>query len=400
MKERQKFITLYSEVLLYRVRRVLRPDVRLRASFGAWWNRGGKLLPGVCRIFLVMQCFLDGAASLGADGNLFWVKPSCLCAPGKGSRFGNTKARYSRRFRAFFKFSGSLGDFAQVGCGPPQLAVVQVVDAKWKVSLSKLCASFDMDPHWHKPTRARGAAQAHCYHGVRVGHRFRWLMPPETMCETWGSLLHILHDDMANSSSWRLAARLFLQAAGVRCTGHPRDEQIVEQIAVCFVDELGKRPYINRPSRDVRDDSLHRARASGSAWQWGLDELVLGRDWYSTFDKTRFRASLLPSTFDVELLASVSRSVRRSPLGAPERDGEGKKLLRSLPFMARQRGGGRAWTTGSRDRLQKWLQSSDAAEWRAHREKLYGDGALPDVDPDQDPEFVAASSPSSSSSSS
>jgi len=230
-------------------------------------------------------------------------------------------------------------------------------------------------------------------------------MPPETMCETWGSFMHNLHDDMSNSSSWRVAARLFLKAAGVQCTGHPRDERLVEEIARVYVDELGKRPYISRPRVNTRDIATiqSRVRIASASWQWSLDELSLGRDWYSTFDKSHFRATLKPSTFDAEMLGAVDRSIRRSPLGAPLRDGAGQKLLRSLPLMPRERRAANPVTSVARERLRRWLRSSDAGEWRRRREMLYGGTDRGDADPDAGSAASGPSSappPSSSSSSS
>ena len=320
------------------------------------------------------------------------MRPEMLCFLGMVGRFKHTGDKYSRRFRSLYSFRGRVGDFAQVGLddrGVPWRSVVQVVDIDRRLSLSKLCASFDLESVWHRPTR--GAGGGHCYHCLRIGHRFRWVMPPETVVETWGSFMHNLHDDMANASAWRVCARLFLRAAGVRCAGAAADERFVDLIARFFVDELRKRPYISRPT--ARPLARSGAQASCDAWQWGLGELTLGSDWYGAFDKSAWRATCFPSAFDDETVAALDRSLRRSPLGTPLRDGAGRKLLRGLNPIP---GAGHVGSEG-RERLQAWLRSEDAATWRSRRDKLYGEGVLDDADLDAE---AAPSSSSSSSSSS
>ena len=92
MKERQQYTEKYTDVHMIRVRRVLRPMAFLRASLGLLFRRGPELLPGVCRIFLVLHSLLD-RVPLGHGEAMFWVRPERLCFPGTGGRFKHTGAK-------------------------------------------------------------------------------------------------------------------------------------------------------------------------------------------------------------------------------------------------------------------------------------------------------------------
>ena len=129
---------------------------------------------------------------------------------------------------------------------------------------SAIAAAIDLDPTLHAPTRKKG----HVWHAARVCHRCRCLMPLETGCEAWGSMLHILFNDQSALNPRRMAARLFLKEAGVVVAGSRRDEELVEDIVVALVDTYHKQPHVRRlPATSMSFALRQRKRAHSELWR-------------------------------------------------------------------------------------------------------------------------------------
>ena len=346
-------------------------------------------MPGVFRVLLTILRYSDPPAFSNLAGRLFWTSPRSLCQPGCSLRWSSPKFKNSVRYKNLFRFSGTVGQIAQIGLGDMKTFVVQVVDEKRTFSPGALAASFDTDAYWHVPTRGAGEPVTgcpnvkHCWHALRLGHRLRWLCPPETVCESWGSLLHNLHNDMANSHPARLGMRLFLKAAGLRCCGHPRDERVVEEIARCMVEDLHRNPHVKRPTRKVLLSEVQkRMRKSAVAWEWGIAELSLGRGWHTSTDPDAFRISVKPKTLDVRVLDAMEKRYVRTHRGEHKRLRTGTKILKPLPMEEmgkREAKQNKVLTTSVlRARLQKWLTSDSGDSWRKHKERLAGDHASDD----------------------
>lgn len=178
---------------------------------------------GLQRIMLTIGKFLFGSKNT-CQGETFQVSVTSLCCVGHSANWAHARAQRKRLFRII---EGQKGDVATI-CGSVHCGfVVQICKVKRRFCQQRLAASLDLDPLWHCPD----VGGIHCYHAVRVGHRFRFITPPETCCESWGSLIHILYDDMRCASIERLVARLFLKEAQLTCAGSSRDDAVVE---VCF----------------------------------------------------------------------------------------------------------------------------------------------------------------------
>ena len=193
----------------------------LGASLGSWFRQLQLARRrGFQRILLTIGRFLLGPRRAHC-GETFVVSATSLCCVGHSD---NWDVARGRRKQLFGMVEGRKRDLAAVCVGSARGYVVEVRAVSRRFSQQRLAASLDMDPTWHSPDESR----RHCYHVVRYGHRFRFLCPPEACCEAWGSLVHILFDDMRNASIERVVARLFLKEAQLQCAGSARDDAVVE----------------------------------------------------------------------------------------------------------------------------------------------------------------------------
>ena len=127
LHSRNKHMQHYTSVYLYRVRRLKHPAL-VAASLGLAFRRGKTFVPGVFRVFLTVQFFLEPSASSDLTGMLFWTAPRSLCQPGCSSRWSTARFKNSVRYKTLFRFSGALGQIAQIGLGELSRFLVQVVD--------------------------------------------------------------------------------------------------------------------------------------------------------------------------------------------------------------------------------------------------------------------------------
>jgi hypothetical protein len=300
----------------------------------------------------------------------FRVKASSLCQPGHAQNWKKSRARR----RHLFSFAGSVGDVAQVNSGPLCNTIVYVLEEERLVNVGKLASNFDMDPSWHlplPPTFPNG-----CYHLVKLGHRMRFLCPPETPMETSGSLLHVIYNDMAREAYDRIRQRLFIKEAGLRCAGSARDEAIVRVVAELLI-RSGCDPF-TRQKQTRLPHSVARLRQNADARHWKLGEDVDDATMMDYLDpsSTSVPAALrAPRSFGVELDPVVAQSVRRSfektSMGnAYQRDHLGHKHIKAMPLYANELRHQSATRSVWRERLQAWLRSEDGQQWSDQRTRF------------------------------
>ena len=194
----------------------------------------GKMIDASSRPYAIISSFINDHCAYGPlrpAPEPFTVPALELYIPyGHAERVGRAAAPHRLREGA-------------VACCKNSSLMVRVVTLSYRVDMRGLAASFDLDPAWHRPSVENGEI-LHCYHMVYFGHILRFLQPPETCCETWGSQLHNLYGDNKLLAPKRHIARLFLKAGGVKCIGGDRDEALVEAIAEHMVDDLKRDTFI------------------------------------------------------------------------------------------------------------------------------------------------------------
>ncbi len=144
------------------------------------------------------------------------VAPSCL-----GER---NRARH-RRIVAMPKLGDILHWWPSVG-DPGRGKLVEVVAVIRRVDPTKVSEALDMNP-WF----ALGCGGRSTWGAVRIHHRTRLMFPPDSCCESMGSLMRHLWDTRRGLSPAQLADSVLLCQAGVACVGAPRDEMIVAEVA-------------------------------------------------------------------------------------------------------------------------------------------------------------------------
>ena len=226
-----------------------------------------------------------------------------------------------------------------------------------QLDVGKLAASFDIDTSWHQPT---GRFPEGCYHVLRLGHRLRFLCPPETPCEAWGSLLHILHRAMANCPHQRLRSRLFLKEAKVRCCGGARDEIFVQLISEALL-AAGKRPMPKCPRVTHWRSALGDTQRTSP---WLLNEETLGT---LTVEDLLAETTKDPPSLDISVRDHLRRRLQKNVYGALQRDQFNRKLQVALPIEQGQLRHSSATVSVWRDRLQSWLQSDEGKAWNTRR---------------------------------
>jgi len=365
----------YTEVDYYTVRRVCAPGFcapgfgespPLAASLGLWLRRGRRRCPGAGRVLVLVARFLlpEGVATYEAAA--FSVKSGSLCLVGRAR--GLAQARYGRRRRLTLA-DGERGDFAAVFKGSRQGFLVEIVAVSRTLSASKIAAALDMDPTFHGAAGWKSGAL--CYHAVRLGHRFRFLLPPETPCETWGSFMHRIFDDMfATTGAERIAARLFIKEAKLQCRGRARDEAVVREIARFYVEELKRDPHGGPAGTSYALAALARD-PQGEARAWGVQGPILSG--HARPRPAGWRFEYAPAALDPGIATAILRRARRTPEGAFKRDSRGQKIMVPLSTLPRGRraAGSNATISVVREGLQDWLRSEAGKEWRERRASLF-----------------------------
>ena len=253
--------------------------------------------------------------------------------------------------------------------GPQTGRVVRVVAMESRFDESAIAAAIDTGRTLHEPRP--GSHGQHCWHICKLGHRIRFLLPPETPCESWGSLTHILHDDMAVSGVERIVPRLFLKEAQLECAGGARDEAVVAEIARCIVDRFGRDPHVKAPRGEV-SYSLTKLRRQLGHWLWQVDAGDLVDQPRLEWQRGGSCSELVPTALDPGIARAVMRGVTKDR-GRAVRDSHGRKVLKPLDFTASSKRvvGKDVTVSVVRASLKSWLASEAGAAWRATRASLF-----------------------------
>jgi hypothetical protein len=173
-------------------------------------------------LFLIRE-FL-GEAGVSAD-RPFEAAPSSLVVVGAGGRAGKRRNSQTREAQQFRGSKGSFASLLSQGCGK----LVRIVALDWQLDEARLASSLLADKTFVFPDRSG----AHCWHAVRAYMRCR-LKAPESVCERWGSLMHMLWDSVGGWQPHRIVARLFM-----------RESQFQDQPAANKVigDEIARKLY-------------------------------------------------------------------------------------------------------------------------------------------------------------
>lgn len=316
---------------------------------------------GSMRVVILVELFLGSSSAFepksGHRGDIWWTHLDSLCLPGRAKRWHS--ARYGRRQR--WKFRGGLGAIASVAHGPFARSLVIVLEEDRVLDVGVLAADFDMRPFWHMPC---GAKYKHgCYHIVRLGHRLRFLCPPETPAEGSGSIIHLIHRQMAQPNFQRIRHRLFIKEAGVKCLGHVRDESIVAAIAEALM-HAGKKPFVRRHA-DGESHSIKTLRSSmlGLCWQLSADVAE------EFLEEYRRDAHADPADLDPVVAETLRVRCERNFSGREfVRDTAGYKKTQGLPLFGNETRHAAATRSVWRARLLDWLQSDDGKAWAAKRD--------------------------------
>ena len=313
------------------------------------------------RIVALVDLMLDGPPAFeptsGHCAEIWWTQLESLCLPGHVA--GWRRARYRRR--RIWKFCGGVGSIASVAHGPLARSLVLVVEEERELDVGLLAADFDKRPFWHMPCGSRYPRG--CYHIVRLGHRLRFLCPPETPAEGSGSIIHRIHRQMAQPYFQRIRHRLFIIEAGLKCVGHSRDEAIVAAIAEALL-QAGKKPFVRRPAADGVAFALKGLRRHrGADWRLSSD---IAADFVEDFKRDAHED---PPDLDPVVAETLRRRCERNFDGREfVRDSAGHKKMGGLPLFGNQLRHAGATRSAWRDRLLDWLKSEDGKSWQVQRD--------------------------------
>ena len=284
-----------------------------------------------CVLFLIRRFMGDAYVSAAVP---FETKPSSLVPPG---------ARRASGQRA--QFRASVGSFASLVVPGGSRKLVFVVALHRKVDEAGLVSSL----HSEKSLVFPDSSGAHCWHVVRAYLRDR-RKSPESICERWGSLMHMLWDSVGGWQPHRIVARLFMRES--RFLDRPASRKSIEAEIASFIYHKKGSPYVG--ARFAREDSSEEGE-SGDDLLLGvrakLREDVRSREWWR---KKSCPAELLPAAQEA-VARAMAHSSRRLALGA-------------LPQF---KGDKPATPSVKADALSQWLKSDDAVHWRLERTAMF-----------------------------
>ena len=251
---------------------------------------------------------------------------------------------------------------------------VRIAAAKWEVRGSEVAALLCTDALLCAEENGQ-----HCWHAARLAHRARLLRGPESACERWGSFLHNLWSPTQGLPPWRMSARLMLRESGLDGGGSVQEEELITEIAALLAADGGRRTMVTSGSRGNmhcrRDGAVPIDFAIVRTWAMrNRPQLMRGRLADCAAYTPAERASHQPAELPAVAREEVDRHVRRIQGGG--------MLIRSLPqFQVDTRTARKSLAPSAlRCRLQQWLVSQDAEEWRASRKQLFGAGANGDAE--------------------
>ena len=231
----------------------------------------------------VSECLGERPGDLPADQRFAHARPSFWASPGMLARCGvqiRTQPRTTRRktrVAAAEKWRyrpGDPGNLAILLLPGVEGKVVQVEEISWRVDPSAISSSIDRNPYF-----ARGpSARSECaWHAARLHHRCRSFGAAEAYCERIGSLMkaHWLTNPSQNAASFMNS--VYLHAAGLRCVGSERDEEVVREVADTMMS-LGRTPFVGgkQSSRRKKQGLRGASRALQSLREEDVKSLVEG----------------------------------------------------------------------------------------------------------------------------
>jgi hypothetical protein len=244
-----------------------------------------------------------------------------------------------------------------------------VIGARIRLDQQAFSVLVERDKSLLAPTSS-GSPTTHCYHAGRVTHRFRFLLPPETCCESNGSHIHIIHNDLAVASATRIAVRLHIKEAGLRCTGGARDECAVKEIALVLMRQLNMKPN----SSHMLSYRLRQLRhVIGPRISWCPDDsFVASMTKAALLDERQRNSSLYSPSSLADGITRTLRSKMNTRAGVIRRDKRGYKIVDALPLTVKsnqQIKKSKAKST-VKSALEKWLYSEEGQVWKQKRDKL------------------------------
>ena len=290
-------------------------------------------------------------------GTPFMVRIAAVCALGAGRGF--LKAR-GRRDELRYRGTG-FASIAHVGLVGRWVRVRATVS---KASPSAVCRYVDLHSKIHEPT-----GDQQCWHACRLLHRCRLLRAPEAACERFGSFLHMLWSPVQGHDSWRMAARLFIREAGLSGSGSAGEEVVVNAIALSLHDDARRTAFTKKASKRRR---LVVGQARDAPTE--LHEMMRRAITVSSTDREEYKPMGLPAV----CAESLQKHTRQ--------DGRGLRIDALPMFKMDPRTANKHLAHAEmRRRLQEWVESDDATEWRKNRDMMFG---APGIELGNDPEGV------------
>ena len=366
---------------------------RLRVRFKSWWKvvevtvcpviKGGSCAtlralsqqgpPEFHRISLELRSCLFSliGAYLGGspyDSGYFKTKTSTLAAPGCGKTLSKARAN-----RGAQQFSRSAGCFASMSVGSFKGKLVLVLAEHRELDEAALVSSLFGETDFALPFAEAGAAQIHvhplavsgdhCWHALRTYMRSR-IKAPESVVERWGSLLHMLWDDVCGWQPHRLVTRLFLRASP-----SIRDDAILDRIVnaiashLYYVEKL--RPF--RTPRLEREKKKAELEVSSDSGESSSDGALLRQNLREDGGRSRewWKHHSCPNTLLPAAQRAVELAVKMPGAG---RSRPGKRALAELPLFSGEKPQTKSVKLAARE---KWLHSASAGNWQAERKKLF-----------------------------
>ena len=200
------------------------------------------------------------------------------------------------------------------------------------------------------------------WHAVRVHHRGRLLFAPESACERMGSFMHTIWNGQGALAPGPLIDRVLLKQAHVACTGAPRDEAMIQEIADALTVSMRSTGAHKEPL--ARIGQAHETLAtSGRAYTHVSSEAVsAGRRRELRKMRQAHRDQSLPTSLPDQMTAAVTGAF-----------GSKGRPAAPLPISVDQlhvvqRG---ATYSVQNNSLIEWLASAQGQAWQKDRARLY-----------------------------